>query len=237
MRFRLYFDLENEHFPIQYRRSILSFIKLSLTQYSEEYYKKLYHQKDNIIKPYTFAIFFHHPQFKTDEIMLEDKRFKMTISIADYEIAVALYNALNHQKQKKFSLSHNSWTLKNITMLMEKQEITENMKIKFLSPLVVRSRQEQKDYYYSYQHKEFLDILKINIKEQLKITNLSEKLVDSLTLEAVDAKKTVIKFYEKTIECSLGTFQLSGDKELLKYLYQAGIGSKRSSGFGMFEIL
>ena len=101
MRFRLYFDLENELIPIQYRKSILSFIKLSLTQYSEEYYQKLYHQKDTIIKPYTFAVFFRHPQFKEDKIILEDKRMEITISIADYEIAVVLYNALNHQKQKK----------------------------------------------------------------------------------------------------------------------------------------
>ena len=47
MRFKLYFELENEHFPIQYRKNILSFIKLSLTEYSEEYYKKLYNEKDN----------------------------------------------------------------------------------------------------------------------------------------------------------------------------------------------
>ena len=122
-------------------------------------------------------------------------------------------------------------------MLMETQEITDKMQIKFLSPLVVRGRQNQKDYYYSYRHQEFLDILKINIKEQLSITNLSKELVDEISLEAVDTKKTVIKFYEKNIECSLGTFQIEGKKELLKYLYQAGIGSKRSSGFGMFEIL
>lgn len=39
MRLKLYFKLENEKFPIQYRKSILSFIKRSLTEYSEEYYK------------------------------------------------------------------------------------------------------------------------------------------------------------------------------------------------------
>ena len=30
---------------------------------------------------------------------------------------------------------------------------------------------------------------------------------------------------------------LHGKEELLEYLYKSGIGSKRSSGFGMFQII
>ena len=58
MRMKLYFTLENEKMPIDYRRSIISFIKLSLSEYSENEFKKYYNQKDNIIKPYAFSIFF-----------------------------------------------------------------------------------------------------------------------------------------------------------------------------------
>lgn len=39
------------------------------------------------------------------------------------------------------------------------------------------------------------------------------------------------------MEGSIGTFKLFGNKELLNFLYRAGIGSRRSSGFGMFEII
>ena len=53
---KLYFTLENEKMPIDYRRSIISFIKLSLSEYSENEFKKYYNQKDNIIKPYAFSI-------------------------------------------------------------------------------------------------------------------------------------------------------------------------------------
>lgn len=58
MRLKLNFDLENEFLPIQYRKSVMSFIKLSLSEYNEQYYKKYYNNKDTIIKPYTFADFF-----------------------------------------------------------------------------------------------------------------------------------------------------------------------------------
>ena len=74
MRFKLYFNLQNEHFPIDYHRNILSFIKSSLSDYNEEYYNKLYHEKDPLVKGYTFSIFFRAPQFKADEIIIKDRR-------------------------------------------------------------------------------------------------------------------------------------------------------------------
>ena len=103
MRMKLYFTLENEKMPIDYRRSIISFIKLSLSEYSENEFKKYYNQKDNIIKPYAFSIFFKHPKFNTKEIIIEDKQFEMNMTIENYEKAITIYNAFNHQKNKKFS--------------------------------------------------------------------------------------------------------------------------------------
>lgn len=237
MRFKLIFNLENEHFPIQYRKNIMSFIKLSLTHYNEEYYKRLYNQRDNIIKPYAFAVFLKEAKFQEDEIIVKSKKMELNITIADYEIAVILYNAFNHQKYRRFSLDKNSMTLENIMMLLEKEIEKDNIVIKFMSPLIVRNRKEQKDFYYSFEHKEFLETLKINIKEQLKITNLPIEYVDNFKIERLEGKKVITKFYEKKIEGTLGIFKISGNKELLKYLYQAGIGSKRSSGFGMFQIV
>ena len=237
MRLSLNFDLENEHLPIQYRECVLSFIKLSLSEYDMEYFKKFYNNKDNIIKPYTFSVFFKSPEFKENEIIINNKKLDINLSIADYEASIILYNAFNQQKNKKFSLNRNSWTLKNISMLMEKKISSNEIIIKFMSPLVVRSRQNQKDFYYSFEYKEFLDILKINIEEQLSITNFPKNIVDTFCLEPIKAKKVIVKFYEKKMETSVGIFKMSGDKELLKYLYEAGLGSRHSAGFGMFEIV
>ncbi len=237
MRLKLNFDLENEFLPIQYRKSVISFIKQSLSEYNTEYYKKFYNDKDTTIKPITFAVFFHNPKFEEDKIYIEEKRIELNISIADYETSIIFYNAFNHQKNKKFSLDKNSWTLKNINMLLEKAIDSEEITIKFMSPLVVRNHTRDNDYYYSFNDKEFKNILKVNIKQELKITNIPEELVDNLEINAIKAKKVIIKFYEKKIETSTGTFKISGDKQLLKYLYDAGIGSKRSSGFGMFQIM
>lgn len=237
MRFKLSFNLENEYLSIRYHKSIMSFIKKSLEEYNKDYYEKLYHEKDTTIKPFTFAVFFKSPEFKEEEIIVKDKKFTMNISIEDYEIAIILYNAFNKQKYKKFALNQNSWTLQNISMLIEKEIKSEKINIKFLSPLIVRSRVDKKDYYYSSEAEEFKEILKINIREELKIANLPEKIEETFEINPIQPKKVIVKFYEKKIEGTLGTFQISGDKNLLEYLYKAGIGSKRSSGFGMFEII
>jgi len=223
--------------PIDYRRSILSFIKLSLSNYGEEYYKKFYNEKDNIIKNYTFSVFFKNPKIESENIIIEDKKFEINISIEDYETAIILYNAINGQKYKKFSIYQNSWLLENISMINEKVIKSEDIVIKFLSPLCVRSRVNDKDFYYSYLYNEFEETLKINIKEQLKITNFSETIVDGLKINPIDAKKVIIKNYEKQLECSTGIFKLHGNVELLNYLYRAGMGSRHSQGFGMFQVI
>lgn len=237
MRYKLFFELENKDISIQYRKSILSFFKKSLSEYDNETYEKLYHAKDPIMKPYTFSVFFKDSEFKENRIIVNSKQMELNISIADYEIAVILYNAFNHQRNKIFHLEHNSMTLKNIVLIQEKQINTEEITIKFMSPLIVRQRENEKDYYFSVEGEKFLETLKINIKEQLKLTNYSMDIVDSIKLEKINGRKTVVKFYEKQMEGSIGTFKLFGNKELLNFLYRAGIGSRRSSGFGMFEII
>lgn len=239
MRYKLSFKLENKEFPIEYHKYILSFIKYCISQYDEKYFVKLYNKKDPIIKPYTYSIYFNLPKFNSENIILNDKNFDMYFSVADYELAIIIYNAFNNQRLKSFSLNRNSMTLYNISFIQEKNITEDNIIIKFMSPLVARARNQQtkKDYYYSYNDEKFLETLKINIKEELKASNVDDKLVNDFIIESIKPKKTVVKFYEKQIECSLGLYKLIADKDLLKYLYMAGTGSKRSSGFGMFNII
>lgn len=226
MRFKLYFSLENSQMPIQYRKSIISYFKFALSNYDEKYYKKFYNEKDNIIKAYTYSVYFKNPKIGIEEIIIEDKKFELNISVADYETGIILYNSFNKQKYKKYPLSNNTMTLQNIIMVMEKEITTENITIKFQSPLCVRSRENKKDYYYSFEHKEFEEILKINIKEQLKMTDLPETIVETFKITPTNAKKVIIKFYEKQLEGSTGTFNISGDKKLLEYLYKARNGKQ-----------
>lgn len=237
MRYKLHFDLENEYLQIQYRECILSYIKKSLSEYDSEYFNKIYHEKDNNIKPFTFSIFLNKSIFEKDKIQVSGKAFDIYISFEDINMAIIFYNSFNKQLNKKFSIDKNSWCLRTINLIPEKNITSENITVKFMSPLVVRNRQNNKDYYYSFQHSDFEDMVKINVREQLKISKLPKELAETLSIKPIMPKKTVVKFYEKQMECSIGIFELTGDIQLLDYVYKTGMGSRHSSGFGMFDII
>lgn len=237
MRFKLYFSLEHQEISIQYRKAIISFFKHCLSNYDKDYYKKYYNAKDPIIKNYSFSTYFPNQRIQGENVIIPSKEFELNISTSDYEAGIILYNSFNKQKHQKYPLANNTMTLQNITMILEKEITTDKVTIKFQAPLCVRSRENNKDYYYSFENNKFEEILKINIKEQLKVTKIPELTVDTFKITPIKAKKVMVKFYEKCLECSTGIFEISGNTELIKHLYQAGMGSKHSAGFGMFQII
>lgn len=93
------------------------------------------------------------------------------------------------KKMKNFQLIRIHGHYK-ILCLYRKKEIKDNkIVIKFQSPLCVRQREENKDYYYSFENEKFEETLKMNIKEQLKITNIPLELVETLKVTPIKAKK------------------------------------------------
>ena len=46
MRYQLTFQLNTEEFPLDYRRTIMSYIKNALSKYDETTYQKYYHEND-----------------------------------------------------------------------------------------------------------------------------------------------------------------------------------------------
>lgn len=218
---------------------IISWIKKSIQEYNNALYESLYHEKDPIKKTYTFSCILPQPKFSKEEVTLSDCNFEIIFSFYDYAYALHIYNAFLEQKQNKFPLHQNSMTLVNISVLKERQIDTNTIKIKTSSPIICRNhdRSTLKDMYYSFERPEFDQYININIMEQMKKEGLDTSLLEDFQITPICAKKIVIPVYEKKIECSIGTFKLSGNVKLLNYLYRAGIGSKRAMGFGLFDII
>ena len=236
MRLKLVFELENGKLDIQYRKGIISWIKHAIQTYDENLFQEIYHANQK--KTFTFAPILSAPKFEKEEIIMQDNQFSILFSAYNYSHALHLYNSFLGQKFKKFSLFQNSMTLKQIIMIPEIQITTEKITIKMVSPLIVRNhnRETLKDMYYAYNREEFKEYLNINIEEQLQAENLDKYILNGFDIKPIQAKKIVIPVYEKMIECTIGTFQLEGNIELLDYLYKAGIGAKKAMGFGLFEI-
>jgi len=79
MRLKLVFALENNKIDIQYRKSIISWIKHSLEDYDENLYKEIY--DSNHKKTFTFATILPKPQFTKEEITLKDSIQLITMSM------------------------------------------------------------------------------------------------------------------------------------------------------------
>lgn len=237
MRFKMYFELEKPEIDIQYRKSIISYIKHALQEYDDNLYQEMYAANNK--KTFTWAPILSKPAFKQEKIQLQDNNFSILFSAYNYLYALHLYNAFLNQKFKKFSLCQNSMTLKNIVMIPEKTINSDKLQVKVASPIICRNHnpETRKDMYYSFERPEFNKYIKINILEQMQQENLDNSLLEDFKITPINAKKAIIKLYEKQIETSIGNFELEGNEVLLNYLYRAGIGAKKAMGFGLLEII
>lgn len=231
MRLKLTFELEKPELDIQYRKSLISFIKHAIEEYNEDLFQELYGEGKTKKKSFTWAPILNHPKFEGDKVRLEGTSFYVLFSAYNIAYALHLYNAFLGQKNKVFHLNQNSIRLNKITMIREKEIKSNSIMVKISSPLIVRNHNQVtlKDSYYSFEHEEeFNKYIRINILEQMKEEGLDSSLLEEFSISPVNARKAVVKVYEYSIECSLGIFNLTGNTKLLNYLYRSGMGAKKA---------
>ena len=84
---------------------------------------------------------------------------------------------------------------------------------------------------------DFSQQVKENVIAQLEISGLDKSLADNFECTPIRCRKAVVRFKSSYVTGTLGTIRLSGKPQLLDYLYKSGMGSKRSSGFGYFNVI
>ncbi len=118
--------------------------------------------------------------------------------------------------------------------------------IKVLSPIVVYSTlissdRIKKTYYYNPFEKQFSELIKKNLLKKYKATydkELSENINFKIMPEKVNKRNEQIIIYKKfVIKGWSGIYRLVGDERLISIAYDAGLGSKNSLGFGMFDLI
>ena len=257
MRIKLHFELENNIIPKDYRILILSFIKNNLEKNFNESYKEIYGEKPTV-KFFTFSVYLPKPKIEKEKIELDRNYFNILFSIYDNKQFIEFYNSFNsminkekendNKKNKKYSypLKNNKMELKNITMVNEKNIMSNRVRIKFLSPLVLRNHKEitinkkrkGADIYFDFNDSDFNEQINYSVSRLIKDLKLNG-VNSNIKLKPYNnlARKTVVSFKNILINSSIGEYILEGDSELLNILYKTGIGSRRSEGFGMFEVI
>jgi len=149
-------------------------------------------------------------------------------------------------KGEKFKLGENDIFLSSVmlnSMVIKSSSIIVNA----LTPIEVhktfKTNGKNKTIYFSPFDYEFERLININLKNKWKaFTNeeLSEKkrIAIKPLFEGFSNKRVVYYGFGKkryVIEGWKGTYQLLGNPTLLNFLYDAGLGSKNSQGFGFIE--
>lgn len=239
MKIECRFTLKTEILPIDYRRCIMSYIKKCLSIADEGKYFADYYgpAKD---KPFCFSVVFGNPTFTKDSITVHEKRMKLIISTADTRTGFILFASILAYQGKTFNLPcNNGMKLLQIRQLNEQTVTGNTILIKMLEPLCIRchNRDNNRDWYYSCKQKDDFEREASNvIKNQLLQAGFSGE-TSIVKISPINAKTIVVKYYSINIECSIGEFMLQGDRKALDYLLKSGMGSRKSSGFGVAQLM
>ncbi len=231
------FYVETDEINLDYRRLMLSFLKNALQRSDTQLFEAMYGTGVTKEKNFAFDIRLGRVQYLPDCVRLTNDKFTWEIVTPDYALGIDIYNALLNMKNVKYpAYNGNNIILKKSQMFNHKHYESESVLVRFCSGLCVRRHVKgEKDRYFLYDDVEFEEQLLCNLKLQLKDSGITDFTKFSLT--PVNAKKIFSKTMGIVIPNSIGVFRLTGSTELINYLYQSGIGSRRNHGFGVFEII
>jgi len=241
MRFSLMLELKEQIIPIEYRRVILSYIKNSISKCNGGKYFN-YFFGNSVQKDYCFSVILPQARFTKDKIFLSKNKIKINFSSGNNKMGLILYQSFIAQKNKPYPLPDNNFmTLKSINN-NNKQEIYNNraiFKTTLGSGLCVRDHDAvtNKDTYYVFSDKEFREKLKVVLTNQLLNAGFSKEEAKEIEVNPIQCRKVIVKHYSRYIDVTTGIFEMKGNSKILQYFYDSGIGSRKSMGFGMIDLV
>jgi len=241
MRFNVELLLENEVIPKDKNRIILSLIKYNFSSYDKNYYSQLYEKTPNKIKSYTFSLYMGNCKFLREEIVIPGKKMILNFSTYDIRDGIMFYNSFLKNKAIKFPIKDNSIIISKINLNKEKP-IKENQAIyRTLSPISVRNHfgDNKRTWYYSLNDTKGQEVFKKNLKYQLvdRFGNDSLLDIEDVKFDVLNNKEVKVKHYNIEVLANICYLKIKAKPYILDYLYKAGIGSQRSTGFGMVDLV
>src|SRR3712207_7728236 len=79
--------------------------------------------------------------------------------------------------------------------------------------------------------------LKVVLVNQILNAGFTKKEADDIKVNPIQCKKVVVKHYKRYIDTTTGLFEIQADNKILQHFYDVGIGSRKSIGFGMIDLV
>jgi CRISPR-associated endoribonuclease Cas6 len=239
MRLKMTFQLKKPELDIEYRRAFLSLLKDCFKETSRRVFEKFY-KTGTPMKPFTFGIFLPQPTFLNNTIKLNSTEITLNFSTIYSNLGTYFYSSLiNRRKRSEFYPlpNNNSLMLKRVSLQPEKKITASEIVFKTLSPFLARlhHKQTNQDEYLTKNHRLFISQLKTIIKVMMQELGGIEDNVDFIPVKLNQG--IPIKHFGAYVEGNTGVFKLIGRPEILDFIYKVGIGSRRSEGFGLLEVV
>lgn len=246
---------ESFEMPIHYRTIFMSFLKKALSSYNKEYFDKLYwweDKKNKWQKPFVFAVNLPNMNFVEDKVLFRGD-IVLNLSTSDYEFFVNIYNSIIRNELYPHNIfGGTSIRLKRMSLIKEPQQFAPTMTFKTFSPILIEKKEKDKKVPILPYEDGFEDALNEVVDFEIRNIRIlrgiqNRGLQKRLLFKPLNIKKTVVKhkiseFVENTKKDYMyltgftGIFELSGDPDDLKEIYQNGVGFRRGQGFGFIEV-
>ena len=182
--------------------------------------------------PLCLAIRFDKKPEISDNIIKIGNTLKVYISSPDHILATNIYNGLLNIKN--FTIFESAIEKPKFVYLNEYRFYQRQVKMFYtLSPIVIRNYKD-KTKYVTPTDPEFMDSLKKALTEQWVMYRGDD--IGGFTLNIIKYKKVVMTHYGGLVLGFTGLFTLEADSKVLEFFYKAGIGYRRSNGFGFIEV-
>lgn len=241
MRLELIFKIEKPELPKDNSSIWISFLKNCLSQCHGGQFFETYFGGHGI-KDYTYSIILSAPQFGKEKILLGDNQIKMIFSADDRnKTGLIFFQAFIQAKQKRFPLpGGNGMTLKQINQKRERLIIDSGVVFRTVTGggFVVRehNRETNRDRFLTFQEEGFEEQLCQVLERQSCEAGFPKGTGKNVIFRPVQCRKVLVKHFGIFVDATCGIFELEGNPDFLQYLYQAGMGSKHSAGFGLLDI-
>ncbi|MGB4268038.1 MAG: CRISPR-associated endoribonuclease Cas6 [Spirochaetota bacterium] len=251
MRIQAFLQFENESamLPPWYRIGFASMIKEALKKENEKLYSLYYGNNTSTIpKPFTFAVKLNVKEVIKKDInylKLGNPNVQFYLSSNDYEFLMSVYNGL--LQIKKYPIYSNTVSIQRFNLVNPKEFTDTKAVFDIFSPVVVRRVTPDKKGagYTNVNEADYTQMLFYNIKSLCKFLGDSYCLSESDVKINTNAAFTVkIPHYNKknpqkpeVIVATDGSLTIEAPNEVLKLIYDIGLGARRSQGFGMLEVV
>lgn len=242
MRYNVELALSNKNISKDKNRIILSFLKHIYEDYDKNYYESLYKNEENKVKNFTFSLYMPNCKFTREEIIIPEKKIILNFSTADMKDGIFFYNAILANRGKPYNIKENFLTVCKISMNKEKPITNDYAIYSTMSPIVIREHKgdNKKTWYYSLNEEEGKEIFISNLKYQL-LDNFGEERkldIEEIKVEVLGRSKEVkVKHYGIEVLSNICKIKVQAKPYILDYIYKVGIGSRKSSGFGMINLV